>query len=32
MSGIEDAAGGVESANSRSKTKKATKIFIPVVR
>ncbi len=27
---MEEAAGGVESARSRSKTKKATNIFIPV--
>lgn len=30
MSGMAAAAGGVESARSRSKTKKATNIFIPV--
>ena len=29
MSGIEEAAGGVDSANKRRRTKKATKIFIP---
>ena len=31
ISGMELAAGGVESARRRSNTKKATKMFIPVV-
>ena len=30
MRGMCEAAGGVESANRRSRTKKATKMFIPV--
>lgn len=30
ISGIAEAAGGVDSANSNNKTKKATNIFIPL--
>lgn len=29
MRGIDEAAGGVDSANNNNRTKKATKIFIP---
>jgi hypothetical protein len=29
MRGIDEAAGGVDSANNNKRTKKATKIFIP---
>ena len=29
MRGMDDAAGGVDSASSNNKTKKATKMFIP---
>jgi hypothetical protein len=32
MSGIDEAAGGVMSANNNSNTKKATKMFMPTTK